>query len=367
CYLSIDSPCCFALCPNPDLAGVGVRAAFYGQSILNTLLVIFSPRDSVPSAWASTLLTASLVVAAIVQKVDGNITLHHATLVLNFSTLSCISSLAVAPILPIWRLTPGEYYARELQLARRTVTGTTTPLTDREENVLEEEVYVNTHKKKIKKAQNKERVVLALALLIQVVLQWAWGIILFVSPSYSQTMCSGTTRLRFFMRTFTASEINHGSFYVWPLWLLFCLGITLGLTIILAVSSPDRAYELSRRSGASSRDESAGTPVVQQLYAVAISMLPPRNDVTRQMIFCGNVFAFALWILFILTSELQRTDNCNMVEGENDFGGFGQITAVLLSLAPLWSLTVALYKYPSLWRKQKQRKQCRSNGETQSL
>lgn len=35
-------------------------------------------------------------------------------------------------------------------------------------NILESEVYLNRHKKKIKAAQNRERVVLSLALLTQV-------------------------------------------------------------------------------------------------------------------------------------------------------------------------------------------------------
>ncbi|PSR70900.1 hypothetical protein PHLCEN_2v13214 [Hermanssonia centrifuga] len=46
------------------------------------LLVVFSPTDSLPTAWAGTLLTAALIVAAIAQKANGNLTLHHATLVM---------------------------------------------------------------------------------------------------------------------------------------------------------------------------------------------------------------------------------------------------------------------------------------------
>lgn len=35
--------------------------------------------------------------------------------------------------------------------------------------------------------------------------------------------------------------------------------------------------------------------------------------------------------------------------------GVAQIMAVLLTLSPLWSLTVALYRYPALIRTHKQR------------
>ena len=46
------------------------------------LLVILSRRDSVPTTWAATLLTAALVIAAMVQKQTQSITLHHAILTL---------------------------------------------------------------------------------------------------------------------------------------------------------------------------------------------------------------------------------------------------------------------------------------------
>lgn len=90
---------CLAICANADLAGVGVRVSFYAQSVLSgtsihcntihavqrvviALLVIISPRDSLASAWAGTLLTIALVIAAIVQKVNQTLTLHHATLIM---------------------------------------------------------------------------------------------------------------------------------------------------------------------------------------------------------------------------------------------------------------------------------------------
>lgn len=103
---------CVAICPNQDLAGIGVRIAFYLQSFMNgellqhltrlytaqfyiipaALLVIFSPTDSVPTTWAGTLLTAALIVAAIVMKTQSNLTLYHATLILKYVLLvfSCL-------------------------------------------------------------------------------------------------------------------------------------------------------------------------------------------------------------------------------------------------------------------------------------
>ena len=93
----------------------------------------------------------------------------------------------------------------------------------------------------IERAQSRQRLFLALALLTQVVLQWAWGVVLFVSPVYSQTNCSGETSLIFFLARFTAREINDKYMAVWVLWLLFSLGITLFMTVVLALTSPARA------------------------------------------------------------------------------------------------------------------------------
>ncbi|KAI0073010.1 hypothetical protein K474DRAFT_1711093 [Panus rudis PR-1116 ss-1] len=339
---------CQAINSNPDLAGIGVRIAFYVQSAMNTLLMFLSPSDSVPSAWAGTILTAALVIAAVVQKLKQTLSLHHATLILNFATLSCISSLAAAPVLPIWRLTPQQYYSREFA---RDVLGES-------HDMVENGVYTNARKKRIKAAQSRARLILTLALLIQVVLQWAWGIIMFVSPTYSQPECSGDTVLVIFLHPFRVRDINQGwSFVVWPFWLLFSLGITLVLTIVLALSSPSRAHDfMSRRSTIStgSRDSSE-TPVVRQLLHLAINAIP-RHDSHQLAILSGHLASLGLWVIFLASSEWQRAENC-VGQDEDDFGGFGQITAIFLALAPLWSLSVALYKYPSMRRRQERHRQ----------
>ncbi|KAI0775612.1 hypothetical protein BD413DRAFT_280050 [Trametes elegans] len=353
-----DTSLCVAICPNADISGVGVRTAFYLQSIMNTLLVIFSRRDSVPSAWASTLFTASLVIAAMVQKSNQTITLHHATLTLNFATLSCISSLAVAPTLSIWRLTPEGYYTQ--QLARH-VLGISPELGDNG-------VITPKDKTRIQRAQGRQRLFLALALLTQVVLQWAWGVVLFVSPIYSQTNCSGDTILIFFLAPFTARQINDHFMVVWVFWLLFSLGITLVMTIVLALTSPSRARPLSTSSSSRSSSlvthsssESARRPIYVQFFDSLWKAIPPWRDTARQRIFWYNVASTVFWLIYIIgarysslsatsltdppaASEIQIQANC-IFAGENTISSFGQITALLLSMQPLWSLIVAFPKW----------------------
>ncbi|TBU42273.1 hypothetical protein BD309DRAFT_963385 [Dichomitus squalens] len=351
---------CIALCPNADFTGVGVRTAFYVQSLMNTLLVVFSRRDSVPTTWAATLLTGALVIAAMVQKHNQSITLHHAILVLNFATLSCISSLAVAPTLSIWRLTPREYYAK--RLARDMLDG---HHDDAEEDRLigeAAEVITGRRERKIARAQNRQRIVLALALLTQVVLQWAWGIVLFVSPVYSQTNCSGETALIFFLWRFTAREIND-NMVVWVLWLLFSLGITLAMTVILALSSPVRARSGTQHAspasslGATSLStlSTPRPPVYRQVFESAAGMVPSWKDRSGQLIFWYNVVCVFLWSIYIISSEIQIQANC-IFTGENSITSFGQITALLLSLAPVWSLTVAVYRWPQKQRRLQRRR-----------
>lgn len=93
------------VCPNSDIASVGVRAAFYITKVFSivgiglyiqpdnilipvclALLVILSPEDAAASAWAGAVLTAGLLIAAFVQKAASppSLTLHHATLILKF-------------------------------------------------------------------------------------------------------------------------------------------------------------------------------------------------------------------------------------------------------------------------------------------
>ncbi|EIW52348.1 uncharacterized protein TRAVEDRAFT_156445 [Trametes versicolor FP-101664 SS1] len=369
CSVSNSTEACVAICPNPDLAGVGVRTAFYLQSVMNTLLVILSRRDSVPSAWASTLLTASLIIAAMVQKGNQSITLHHATLTLNFATLSCISSLAVAPTLSIWRLSPESYYNR--QLARHVLD---TIHEDRDSPTR----ISSKDKAKVQKAQGKQRLFLAIALLTQVVLQWAWGVVLFVSPAYSQKNCSGGTTLIFFLASFTASEINDKYMVVWVFWLLFSLGITLGMTIMLALTSPARARlatasNSSRASSLATRSSSMASTSrhtyrssLAELFRSMCKSFPAWKDRDGQIVFWFNVAAVVLWLVYIISAEIQIQANC-IFDGENIISSFGQITALLLSMQPLWSVIVAVYRLPARQRRIERRRKREEQEQLQAL
>jgi hypothetical protein len=193
----------------------------------------------------------------------------------SFATLSCISSLAVAPKLPIWRLKPDEYAFRELErqhvlhgvtistpasrsISRpqsRPMSGQLTPTSlpiysDAGQELVEEhmnprdpsqgaitidDVHITKEgKKKIERRQARERFILSMALLLQVILQWAWGVILFVDPSYSQNECSGQTSLWLFFRPFQTSSLQvRGTSYhleaLWP-WVHFIALYIISLT-----------------------------------------------------------------------------------------------------------------------------------------
>ncbi|CAL1713793.1 unnamed protein product [Somion occarium] len=383
---------CKGLSSNADLAGIGVRAAFYLQSLLNTVMVVVSPRDSVASAWAGTLLTMALIIAAMVQKIKLQLTLHHATLVLNYATLSCIGSLAVSPLLPIWRVNPN---SKDLPFGDRDTLHFRTQTQHYDEAVETEAdrepaqeqtpedlvAKKEASKEKRRKEQIRERAVLSLALLTQVVLQWAWATLLFTSPLYSQTECNDGTVVILFMHVFSAKEINERLFFVWAFWLAFSLGITLSLTISLAMSGQSRAHHLivlSRRTTISflenshhpsdcSNDLSTAhmqppVPWWKRHYLVlSIGLKPYFRDREQVRVFLTYIFSFVFWILLIITSEWQPKMN-QIEDGENDFAGFGQITAILLSLAPLWSLTVALYRYPALRKTLRRRQLAAATG-----
>lgn len=179
-------------------------------------------------------------------------------------------------------------------------------LDDDRDILLESTVDFNRHKKKkVTAAQNRKRVVLALALLTQVVLQWAWGIILFISPVYDQPECSGQTTLILFFAPFCTQEINKaGKIAVWPVWILFSLGITLVLTIVLSLSSPNRAHDssflISRQTMSSTHSiYTPPTPFFTQLTRLHITITPIWKDKARLYIFLGNAVSFCLWLLYI--------------------------------------------------------------------
>ncbi|KAG8899191.1 hypothetical protein FRB99_006883 [Tulasnella sp. 403] len=156
-YCATDNfPSCLGICPNPDLSGVGVRAAFYMQSFMNALLITLSPEDAASGAWASAVLTGALIVPAMIQKFQRQLTLHHAVLVLNFATLSTIATMASAPMVPIWRAVK------------------------RDKSMTKESYRQQVHSK------TQGRTILSLALLAQIILQWTWTAIIFVDPYYAQ-------------------------------------------------------------------------------------------------------------------------------------------------------------------------------------
>ena len=236
----------------------------------------------------------------------------------SFATLSCISSLAVAPTLSIWRLTPQQYYAKRLAHDMLDAGGDSDSNKHRMvTSAVEQLTTTGRHKRKVARAQHRQRLFLAFALLTQVVLQWAWGVVLFVSPVYAQANCSGDTALIFFLYRFTAREINGGYMYVWVLWLLFSLGITMGMTVVLAVTSPARARAFTQHSSPASTmtmgarsltmsTSSASTPrpVHRQVYESLISAVPPLRDRSRQLVFWYNVLCVVLWLVYIIGEPL---------------------------------------------------------------
>ncbi|EED80566.1 predicted protein [Postia placenta Mad-698-R] len=337
----IGTPC--IICPNPDIAGVGVRAAFYIQSLFNTLLVILSPEDAAASAWAGALLTAALVIAAFVQKAASppSLTLHHATLILN--------SLAIAPMLPVWK------HPLPLSEARRARTlQSQESLAEGEDVVLARGLQENLTRKERRKTHNRQRAAITFALLSQVVFQWAWGLFLFVAPDYSQPACNQDTIVWILYFPLNAQNINEADYAIWPAWLLFCLSVTLYYAIALAVFSGERTHKgLSRVStitSIASSMQSAHTPMPVQLYRVTMAAVPTWRDVRGQVFMWGNVVAVILWTSYIVISELQIQWNC-IYSGENSFSGFGQITAAFLAFTPIWSIIVALCRLPGELRK----------------
>ncbi|KZP05942.1 hypothetical protein FIBSPDRAFT_1053818 [Athelia psychrophila] len=321
-YCAANANVCFGICPNADIAGVGVRVAFYINAIFTALLVALSPDESPSAAWASTLLTIAMVVPAIIQKKQKTLTLYHATLVLNFATFSSISSLAVAPLCTVWRQIDNKDHPGH-------VSHTITP------NQRSLPLPVLTHQlvapppapvKTTEPQRHRARIILSFALIAQISLQWAWATYLFTSPYYAQEACSPETRVVLFFVSMKAMTINEGQFALWGCWLLFSISVTLLFGILLVLSSTSGA------NGNRQPKKPLRKPKTSWITRTT-KKWDPRGNKRRAIVF---VFAVLICSALVFVSERQAHDNC--VSGDNDSWGFGQIAALLFALAPLWSI-----------------------------
>ncbi|KAF8150867.1 hypothetical protein B0H34DRAFT_801785 [Crassisporium funariophilum] len=328
------STVCYGICSNADLGGVGVRIAFWLSSILQAALVAISPEDSTQGAWCATVLTASVTIPAFIQKRRRLLSLYHATLVLNFATFSSIVSLAVAPMCTVWRESPGKCEKRKEDDVQ-----TIDPLPDAEDVRVQfgeegewEFVAESPERPAVlpKIKVHRQRLVLSFALLMQVALQWTWSIMLFTDPEYAQKVCSPDTVVVLFAQRFTARAINHHLYILWPIWLLFNLGITLFWGILLVKSSSPSVHPVLSRQ-----------PSIIDSSSAWRGRFP--MDRGRILLLLGNIVAFLIALLFLVSSEVQVGHNC-IRGGENIDWSFGQVAALLLALAPAWSIVAALAK-----------------------
>ncbi|KAG8992141.1 hypothetical protein FRB94_011942 [Tulasnella sp. JGI-2019a] len=296
---------CLGICPNADVSGIGVRYSFYFNSVANAVLVAVSPSDAAAGAWSSTILTAALIGPALLQKAQVNMTLHHAYIVAGLGTLSSVSSLATAPMVPIWR---GRRQATRLDA-----------------------VYA------IDDAESERgRVVLAVALMIQIVLVFAWVTLLFVNPQYAQPECSGITLLVWLGGSQTASYIDKHNYAGWVTWLFSYAAVTAAFGVVMVYSCQSKVHDSPRESLTGWRfwfkDWWAGVDHDSH-YRIRIAIL-------------GSKCVAGLIVLaYAMMAEWQIHLNRKMIlpapGGEDRIGNFSQAAAVLLSISPLWPLWMA--------------------------
>ncbi|KAG8895457.1 hypothetical protein FRC01_012352, partial [Tulasnella sp. 417] len=327
-------PSCCGICPNQDLSGIGVRSAFYLQALMNAVLIVISPDDGAEAAWASTILTGALVIPAMIQKFQEQMTLHHATLVLNFATLSTIATVATAPMVPIWRKQDGaaeiaEAYKRASRGEKRAA----------EEN------------------SRRGRIVLSIVLLAQIILQWAWAVIVFVHPYYGQAPCSETTTIVFLFGAYTAEEINEKHFALWTFWLFLCLASSLAWGIIMVFSCTNPVHQIPRPSVADvPENRTLRGRMRQASMYVRVKDTNDQHAAARLLNRISNAVAGMVVLMFLVISEKQIKVN-NVLPGENNLWSFSQLAALMLAVAPVWPIAIS---YLSKAHEKKERKRTKS-------
>ncbi|KAG9045303.1 hypothetical protein FS837_006538 [Tulasnella sp. UAMH 9824] len=276
------------------------------------MLIWLSPEDAAAGAWASTILTGALVIPALRSKIQRELTLHHATLVLNFCTLSTIASVAAAPMVPIWRV-----------VVKRRGSDAAAFRQEQDERA-------------------RGRVILSLALLAQIVLQWIWAVMMFVDPFYAQNPCSGDTIIVYIAGFRKADDINK-RFASWAVWLLLCISSSLIFGVVMVFSCPSPVHEIPIKYDHIESDTSTiKGKIIHWLHCIKYFLYPKDDELLweRWWIRVSKLFAFAIVIGFVALSEVQITVN-DVLSGENEIWSFSQSAAVFLALSPLWPIGVA--------------------------
>ncbi|KZV90003.1 hypothetical protein EXIGLDRAFT_750866 [Exidia glandulosa HHB12029] len=407
-YCAADWPGrCLGLCPNADVSGFGVRYAFYIQSLTSAALMAISPDDAQAACWSAAILTASVIIPAMVQKAMKKLTLHHAMLCLNFATMSAVAALASAPVCDVWRAPDfpeqdfpakqggngrsvtlatagsprlrtsqldGEDERPESQALPSTPTLLAVPVPGEQRSTSQADdtendsrrrdttthsrqeslpgspsvVIITGHEfRKLKWASSgyRSRFFLSLALLTQVSLQWAWAVFLFTSPSYAQEACNGCTQLLLFGYAMTVeSMLGNAKYVLFPLWLLACMSVTLLYVIALSYNSMVE-YPLIHMPNASSLSGSSNWIVRTFVNTLEWSRRAWAEPYgEKKRILVANVFAAGIWAILVVHSEVQVWNLNPVLSGENSDFGFGQFSALMLAFVPIWPIIVALNK-----------------------
>ncbi|KAH7097647.1 hypothetical protein BKA62DRAFT_774112 [Auriculariales sp. MPI-PUGE-AT-0066] len=284
-------------------AGTGVRVAFYSQAVLNAVLVAYSPQDSPSAAWAATLLVSAVVIPAWVQKKQGRLQ------PLSCDTRAELRHIVFAGIagrgstLPIWRKRgmqiPLEQRRDSLRRPRHRASpslGAESDMSDDESTAMLGQVNQERHPPGSKKNVTYQRVVLSLALMAQVALQWSYAALLYTSPYYAEVSCNKHTRVALFGWPLPANELAEHLFPVWALWLVFNGGVTLASGVFLVISG--------------GRDTPAPKKNTESLKHTKLSALRNliQNGPLRRRAFM--VVALILAVGFLANSEIQHGANC---------------------------------------------------------
>ncbi|TDL15458.1 hypothetical protein BD410DRAFT_107701 [Rickenella mellea] len=97
-----DPKVCTGIMPNPDVAGLGIRLGFYITCFFLTIITRSPSTRALTSSLLSNtrVYTSALLLTAIIQTAQGQLTLYHATLILH---MLMFFSYTVIP-------SPSEYY-----------------------------------------------------------------------------------------------------------------------------------------------------------------------------------------------------------------------------------------------------------------
>ncbi|KAJ3557932.1 hypothetical protein NM688_g1206 [Phlebia brevispora] len=90
---AMDTDCDAFFTQDTDISGIGVRVAFYLQSIILLMLVSLAPEEAPGVFWTLTSMVSGLMIVACISAVNGSLSFYNANIVSTYRTVESLQNI----------------------------------------------------------------------------------------------------------------------------------------------------------------------------------------------------------------------------------------------------------------------------------